>query len=187
MTRLRTAAIVTELMDQLHNAGSWTGETHIQKATYLLEQLFAVPLEFEFTLYKHGPYSFRLRDELTAMRADQLVTIDPRPPYGPSYVTAPASEDLRTRFPKTLRQVRPLLIFIAEALGSKGVADLEQLSTAMYARVEDPNRNPDQLADRVRELKPHISPAGAAAGVEAMLKLREEAAALMSTSQSLVS
>ena len=175
MSRLRTSAIVADLVDQLHEAGSWTGETHIQKSIYLVEELFDVPLEFTFTLYKHGPYSFPLRDELTAMRADQLVVIDPRPPYGPSYMTTPASRDLRARFPRTLDYVRPRLRFVAQALGNKGVSDLEQLSTAMYARVEDSSRTPEQLAGRIRELKPHISLTGATAAVESLLKLVADA------------
>ena len=68
MDRLQRASVLLALNEQLRAAGSWAGETHMQKATYFLQHLMGVPLAFDFILYKHGPFSFDLRDELTAMR-----------------------------------------------------------------------------------------------------------------------
>ena len=48
MKRLQRAAIVTELAEQLTAQGSWCGETHLQKATYFLQELLEVPTGFEF-------------------------------------------------------------------------------------------------------------------------------------------
>lgn len=86
MNRLKKDALLCELADQLRHSGSWCGETHVQKATYFLQELRRVPLEFEFVLYRHGPFSFDLRDELTAMRADGFLDLSERGPYGPSLV-----------------------------------------------------------------------------------------------------
>lgn len=66
MKRLQRDAVILSLIENLRAKGSWCGETHIQKATYFVQELLRVPLEFEFVLYKHGPYSFDLSDELTA-------------------------------------------------------------------------------------------------------------------------
>jgi uncharacterized protein YwgA len=60
MDRLRRAAILTRLIEQLRNGGSWCGETHVQKATFFLQELLNVPLSLDFILYKHGPFSFDL-------------------------------------------------------------------------------------------------------------------------------
>ena len=65
MERLQKAAILTELADQLRREGSWCGHTHMQKATYFLQDLLEVPTGYEFILYKHGPYSFDLSEEMT--------------------------------------------------------------------------------------------------------------------------
>jgi hypothetical protein len=62
------------------------GETHMQKATFFLQELIKVPLGFEFLLYKHGPFSFDLRDELTFMRAQGFLRLEPQYPYGPTLV-----------------------------------------------------------------------------------------------------
>jgi len=73
MNRLKRDVVILSLIENLKKKGSWCGETHIQKATYFLQELFDFPLGFEFILYKHGPFSFDLSDKLTAMRADMLL------------------------------------------------------------------------------------------------------------------
>ncbi len=83
MNRLQRAAILSTLAEELLEIGSWCGETHLQKATFFLQHMLKVPTEWDFVLYRYGPFSFELRDELTAMRADQLLELIPMQPYGP--------------------------------------------------------------------------------------------------------
>ena len=83
MDQLQRASLIIDLIEKLTEKGSWCGETHIQKAVYFLQELTKVPMGFNFILYKHGPFSFDLRDELAAMRAYRLLEIELRPPYGP--------------------------------------------------------------------------------------------------------
>jgi len=75
MNRLAQEAVLVGLARRLHDRGSWGGETHLQKATYLMHELLGVPFDFRFILYKHGPFSFELRDELGSMRADRLLDV----------------------------------------------------------------------------------------------------------------
>src|SRR5712691_6659948 len=104
MDRLRRAALLTRLIEQLRQSGSWCGETHVQKATLFLQQLMRVPLGFDFILYKHGPFSFDLRDELTSLRADELVKLEPQQGYGPRIVTTDRSAYIQELYSKTLEQ-----------------------------------------------------------------------------------
>lgn len=86
MNRLQRAAVITRLLDELHQQGSWCGETHVQKSVYFLQALLNVPTDYEFILYKHGPFSFELKDALSEFRADGLIDLIAQPyPYGPSY------------------------------------------------------------------------------------------------------
>ena len=157
LSRLGRNAIVLSLADELKTAGSWCGETHLQKAVYLLQELTRVPLGFDFILYKHGPFSFDLRDELTAMRADSQLQIRANPiPYGPTLVTTEIGEKLQMRQSFAVEKHRKKIDFVAEHLGSKSVTDLEQLGTAYYVKKEDYSRSLGQVARRVNELKPHI-------------------------------
>ena len=67
MTRLEKVAVLLKLLEKLRENGSWCGETHLQKATYMCQQLLSLPTGFDYVLYKHGPFSFDLRGELGAL------------------------------------------------------------------------------------------------------------------------
>ncbi|CAG0962907.1 hypothetical protein METP2_00910 [Methanosarcinales archaeon] len=159
MKRLQRDAVILSLIENLRAKGSWCGETHIQKATYFIQELLGVPLEFEFVLYKHGPYSFDLSDELTAMRADALLKLQPQPyPYGPSFSHTIGSKLIKKRYPKTLKKYNPMVRFIADKLGDKGVTELERLATALYVTREiNIDNSIESRAQCIHKLKPHVS------------------------------
>jgi hypothetical protein len=58
MERFENASLIVALVEKLRENRSWAGETHLQKATYVLKRVLGVPIEFRFILYKHGPFSF---------------------------------------------------------------------------------------------------------------------------------
>ena len=70
MNNQQQRVVVIKLLDALKKNGSWCGETHIQKAVFFLKAIKKVPVDFNFILYKHGPFSFDLRDHLPLMRLD---------------------------------------------------------------------------------------------------------------------
>ena len=119
MTQAQREAILSRLAVRLRQADSWCGETHVQKSAYLLE-LLHVPLGYPFTLYKYGPFSFDLRDELGVMQAEdllELVSQDWR--YGPRYVVSAEAKALQDRHPQTLTRYEPQIDFIASEVGSR--------------------------------------------------------------------
>ena len=69
---LEQQAIVVETIARLRSHGSWAGETHVQKSLFFLKNLLRVPLNYNFVLYKHGPYSFDLHHDVGKMRAYQF-------------------------------------------------------------------------------------------------------------------
>ncbi len=157
MDRLKRAALLTQLIEQLRTAGSWCGETHVQKAALFLQELMGVPFGFEFILYKHGPFSFDLRDELTGLRADGLITLEAQWPYGPRIVPTGQSRYIRQLSSKTLANYERSIAFVTTKLGNKGVADLERFATAFY--VTKHGRDGASVRERagsLTELKPHI-------------------------------
>ena len=116
-----------------------------------------VPLGFQFILYKHGPYSFGLRDELTALRADGLLELEPRP-YGAQLVLTKQCEYIQGFYPKTMAKYERSIGFIVERLGGKGVVALERLATAFFVSNRLQEGKPVYIrANRVTELKPHIT------------------------------
>jgi len=175
MNRLDRAAILTELADQLHEHGSWTGETHLQKAVYVLETLLGVDLGLEFVLYKHGPFSFDLRDELTSIRADGWLEAIPQLPYGPTLKTTESSLRLRDERSELLDADRPAISFVASRFGARGIAELEQLSTALWVTQWNPSLDDIGVAEEIRRLKPHIGPPEATKAVSEVHTMRREA------------
>jgi len=178
--RLQKAAVLTELMTQLRNNGSWCGHTHMQKTVYFLQEVLGLQTGYEYILYKHGPYSFDLAEELTSLRADYLMEFDHRSPgYGPSLVPTQTSAGLRSRYPKTLAGHAQQIAFVAKAFGSKGVMDLEKLATALFVTRELGNTADATVrANRLHALKPHISPTDALASVHEFDRLSAEAGTL---------
>jgi hypothetical protein len=138
--------------------GSWCGETHLQKATFFLQELLNVGMDFEFILYRHGPFSFDLHDELVVMQADELLQLTSRRyGYGPSYVPTQFSETFLSRFPNTTTRYSAEIEFIADELRNKGVAELEKLATAFFIVKREGFKGIDKRSRRLVELKPHVS------------------------------
>jgi len=175
MKRRQKEAIILALVDKLEEQGSWCGETHVQKATFFLEDLTGVPLGLDFVLYKHGPFSFDLRDEITAMRADGLIKMQPQPyPYGPSLLTTENGSKLQSRWPKTIEKYSKDIQFVAERLGTLGVSELERLATALYLTKKYPEEGVESRAQRLNKLKPHISIDEAQSAIQQIDRMVEE-------------
>lgn len=167
MNQLAQEAVLVGLARRLHERGSWSGETHLQKATYLLHELRGVPFDFNFILYKHGPFSFELRDELGSMRADRLLEREVQPPpYGPRFVVTERGRELEARFARTMHRYGDSLDWVADRLGDRGVVALERLATAVWVTRElGDAASVEARAARLHEVKPHVGIADAADAV----------------------
>ena len=177
MKRMQKAAVLVSLTKRLAEKGSWCGETHVQKATYFLQELLRVPCRF--VLYKYGPFSFDLRDELTALCADGVFELVPRPaPYGPKIAPSQLGQKLEKLYPKTLGEYRQQLSFVAEKLDEKDASELERLATALFVTLRWPAQTVEQRGQRIRDFKPHVSEESARDSVQRVDKIREEAGAI---------
>lgn len=179
MNRLAQEAVLVGLARRLYERGSWSGETHIQKAAYLLRELTEVPFEFEFILYKHGPFSFELRDELGAMRADRLLERQPQPaPYGPRILVTERGRELEQRLERTMERYGPKLDWVAEHVGAKNVLDLERLATALWITRQNPDSDEEARAIELTQIKPHVRRDAAFATVREIDELLAQADAV---------
>lgn len=169
MRRTQKVVLLSRLASELRERGSWVGETHLQKAVYMLEKLTGVPLGFSFVLYKHGPFSFDLREELNRMRAEGMLELQARPaPYGPSYVSTEAARSLESRFPRTLATFGDQLDFVADRVRSRSATELERLATALLLISSGEGQEPGRLAEELNTIKPHVPIEKALAAVEEM-------------------
>ena len=178
MNRLQRAAVLTRLIKRLRDQESWCGETHIQKATFFLQELTDGHLGFAFTMYRYGPYSFDLRDDLTGLRADNILRLAAQLPYGPRMELTERSDYIQRLYPRTLAAHTNGIDMVAKWLGSKGVAELERWSTALYVIRKTGASVPREtiIGDIIR-LKPHVSRADAAKAVEEVTRQAQKVSA----------
>jgi uncharacterized protein YwgA len=175
MNRLKNSVVLSYLVEQLRENGSWCGETHIQKACYILQELLEIPFNYSFILYKHGPFSFELRDELTALRADGLLKLEfQNPPYGARVATTEMSDKLQHLFPRTWKKYKTRVDFVASAIQNKGVAELERLSTALYITRKYKIPSIEDRAQKLVSLKPHVTTDKAIDAIREIDRLAEE-------------
>lgn len=178
MNRLAQEAVLAGLARRLYESGSWSGETHIQKAAYLTHELTHIPFDFDFILYKHGPFSFQLRDELGSMRADRLLERQPQPaPYGPRIVVTDRGRELETRLARTMERYGPRLDWVVEQIGPRNVLELERLATALWVTRQHPHADEDWRATELTQIKPHVNRDAALTAVREIDELLRQAAA----------
>lgn len=175
MERLKKLALILELADKLREKGSWCGETHLQKTVYFLQEMAKVPTEYDYILYKHGPFSFDFRDEIYSLISDRMMKLTPQPyPFGPSLETTEVSEKFRSKFKVTLKRYGCSINFLTEKLACEGVASLERLSTALYVFLKKPNEDQAVQAKTIVELKPHVSFEKALSAVQELESIRRQ-------------
>lgn len=180
MKRLQRAALITELVRQMRAHESWCGETHLQKATFFLQTLLRVDLDYDFVLYKHGPFSFDLREELGDFVSDKLIRYQPQqPPYGPRILATEEAEAIKDIYSRTLADHADQIAFVAEKLDARGVTDLERLATALFVTLDLPTATEAERARMVCELKPHVPEQAAVQAVHEVDQIRAEAEILV--------
>ena len=173
MERFERAAVLLSLVEKLKDGDSWCGETHVQKSTYFLQDLWGVPLDLDFILYKYGPFSFDLGDEISWMRANDVLKLQQqRRPYGPKIVPAENAELLKRTYPKQMERYADEVQKVADEFAYMGVATLERYATAHYVSRNYEEVGEGGVAAKIVELKPHISHVQAEEAVAFVAQLR---------------
>jgi len=169
-------AVILDLIKKLRAKGSWCGEAHIQKAAFILQQISKSKLGYKFVLYKHGPYSFDLRDELTAMKASEIVEFTfLQQGYGPSIKPTKFGDRLYEVNKQEIGRYAKIAEFIANWFGSKDVRYLEKVATAYFVSCKFSREPVSSRAQRLITLKPHIDLVAAEEAIRVVDQKREEA------------
>ncbi len=174
MDKHQREALLVRLAGQLRANDSWCGETHIQKAAFFLQEMTGVPLQYDFILYKHGPFSFDLRDEIRELVAYQLLDLQAQePPYGPRLAPNDRGEALATSHSQVASEFARNIEHVAETLGDQGAAELEKLGTALWYVVHGNGATLEAKAAKIHDRKPHISVEKAEEALNQIEELRQ--------------
>ncbi len=169
-------AIVIDLTKRLRTRGSWCGETHVQKAIYILQDLLKSNLGYKFVIYKHGPYSFELNSEVSSMKASNILDfVFPREGYGPTIVATAFGERVYEVNRGNIEQFMRANDFLADWFAASDVKYLEKLATAYYVTKKHPREAVAERAKRINALKPHVDVRAAEEAIKIVDQKREEA------------
>jgi uncharacterized protein YwgA len=178
MTEHDRLGLLLTITKSLRDAGSWCGETHVQKTAYLLSELKGVNPGWKFVLYKHGPYSFDVHDDLVSAQALDLLVQEPKPPYGPSLELTEAGARILDRPGEPAAHNLQSIRAVTSRVGPKNIFELEQLATAVYVTHSVGKADLAERANQLQALKPHISPDAAQKAVVDADRLQEEVSGL---------
>lgn len=157
MTTSKEMILIGGIIETLNSMGSWTAETHVQKTAYITKYVRDVPLDAEFVLYKHGPYSFDLNKSLGHMLARNVLTAHSQIGYGPSLrLNNSLWSALDSALNSVFEQYKTNIVEVCGQLAKKNVAELERISTAVYVFRNFAGFARERQIAKLSELKPHI-------------------------------
>jgi hypothetical protein len=150
-------ALVVCLSKKLRAKGSWCGETHLQKALYILQDVSRSNFGYKFIIYKHGPYSFDLNNELAAMRAANVLEFQfPKEGYGPSIAATKFGEKIMEVNYENIHSFIPAIDFLADWFSASDVRHLEKVATAYFVTAKHPRDSAVERARKLHSIKPHV-------------------------------
>ncbi len=150
-------ALILAMIENLQANGSRTGKVHVIKGLALASMAGFLDIPFEFFLYKHGPYSTDIEQNLEEMVSYDGISIQPafdgwgvilKPSENATFIKRQAGLT-----PEQRRGIERVCRF----LKGKNATELERLATAMWIRKRMGIEETDDVAVKLNELKPHVS------------------------------
>lgn len=176
MTGMERSAVVATFVKECRQRNAFCGETLVQKSIFFMQELFRVPLDFDYQLYIYGPFSFELQGHLASMHADDMLAVRSLD-YGTTFEPGNQIAFLEARHSEMIKTHRKAIDFTVEHLSGRGVKQLERIATALYFTVTTDDGSIDGRAAKIREVKRHISDEEARKAVEEIDRWRREIAA----------
>lgn len=164
-------AVCLRMVDALFEHDSWCGETHLQKASYVMQTLGVGSPLWDFVLYKHGPYSFDLHATIDDLRQMEFLVFKVQPPYGPQIRLSKTGQTLLRKYSSKIEHYNSAIDKTASLLAGKGVRQLEKIGTALLLMKKHPGETDDSIAMKLNEAKPHVSLQEALQAVEEVREL----------------
>ena len=169
-------ALIVDLLTKLRERNSWCGETHVQKAMYISQDIAKANFGYKFIMYKHGPSSFDLKDELAAMCANSIIELAfPQQGYGPSIHVTEFGKRIFDAHRENIENYRLVNDFVARWLAGSDVVNLEKIATAYYVTMKNPRAPIIERAKSVHFLKPHVDIASAEEVIKVVDQKRAQA------------
>ncbi len=169
------AALLLSVLEHLRKLNSWCGETHVQKACYLLQAVLNSPMGYRFTLYKFAPLSFELQDDLSELIGKELVREVPAGHHmGASLDVTEFGRRFLALRQGSLGSFDSAARFIVARIAGMKVNELERLTMGVYVSLELSHGTEGERVSRLIEYQKHITAGEATLAVREAVVLIEE-------------
>jgi len=171
-------ALITELSIRFKkNKNAQFGKTIFQKIIFILQEVYNIPLGYDFSLYTYGPYAsevFQDLDFVESLKGVQIIPVETG--YG-GYKIIPGKEHsiIRAKGKEYLESdsVRKALNSLIKEFGGFTARDLELRATIIFIDRDlkgTPQHLLDDIAKLVHEIKPKFAIAEITKVIEEMSK-----------------
>lgn len=153
----QTVLALLGLISELNSIESWSGETHIQKTFFMWATLNNIDLDLDYTIYKYGPYSFKLHDLIETLKNMEMVNLKTYKNYGPSILLSENGRSVLNKLKKDITIDEDAIKRVCADFGKKNVGELEKISTAVFLLKNSQDKHSDALVCEMQRIKPHIN------------------------------
>lgn len=153
------------LSELVGRASAKPGRTAVMKLAYLLQTTRGLPLGYDFRLYTYGPFDSDVLNDLGSAESlgavkSEMVTFDSGRGYGYEFTPGTTADSVRQMTKGALSDYETDIRWALEEFGGRSAAELELLTTIIYADREAAQRREPlavkELGRIVREVKPRF-------------------------------
>jgi len=149
-----------DVMHELATKKPGLGKTAMMKYLFLLQQIYKMPLDYDFEIYTFGPYSTEVMEDIDFAECQNIISMKTAS-YSPGHVgysiyaeDFQADKSFSTSFEKEINELLKLF-------GKKNAKELELSTTTVYlyhnSKMNDWDCSKEAIAHDVHEIKPHFS------------------------------
>lgn len=168
--------LITELTGLGQQYSPQFGKTALQKLVYLLQEVYNVPVGYEFNLHTYGPFSAELLSDLDYVAFLDGIEIDWVASGGYSISEGNKAQDVRERAGEFLAKYKEQICSIVNEFGNLTAKELELRSTLIFVQKQAMKQG-ETISDKdltryVHEIKPHFSMPAIESAVEELKSKR---------------
>ena len=154
--------LITYLAKRLERISPQFGRTVLQKMIYILEEVFDIPCEYQYSLYIYGPYSTELANDLDYIEFLDGVNVRWVPAIGGYNITpGDKCEHVCEKAEVFLDRYKSGINMAINEFGDKNAGELELIATIVYvdhyAKTKEQPVSFEKLVDEVEEIKPKFT------------------------------
>ena len=145
-----------DVIHELANRRNRLGKTVMMKYIFLLQQVYKVPLGYDFEIYTYGPYSSEVTADVDFAKYQELISIELNADSMGYSITPKNCSDKSFSI-----SIKDKLDELMRLFGNKTARDLELSTTIVYLysnyKKNSWDNDCDTLSNDVYEIKPHFS------------------------------